>query len=73
VSIIVDTDTYSDIDSELERYAKDIQGVLENTKVVILPTPINTPAFNIASMNEALYYEGYKSLDSNVDFESKLI
>jgi hypothetical protein len=57
VSIIVDEDTYSKINSELKRYALDIQGVLENTKVVILPTPKNTDAFNIASLNESLYYE----------------
>ena len=35
-----------------DRYAKDIQSVLENTKVVIIPTPKETPAFNIASLNE---------------------
>lgn len=73
VSIIVDEDSYWKIDSELKRYAQDIQGVLENTKVVILPTPKNTDAFNIASLNESLYYEWYKSIDDSVDFESKLI
>jgi hypothetical protein len=52
VSVIVDTETYDDIRSELDRYAKDIQSVLENTKVVIIPTPKETPAFNIASLNE---------------------
>ncbi|MFK7779531.1 MAG: hypothetical protein QM490_00025, partial [Candidatus Gracilibacteria bacterium] len=73
VSIIVDEESYDEIDTELKRYALDIQGVLENTKVVILPTPKNTDAFNIASLNESLYYEGYKSIDNSVDFESKLI
>ena len=52
MSVIVDTETYDDIRSELDRYAKDIQSVLENTKVVIIPTPKETPAFNIASLNE---------------------
>ena len=73
VSIIVDTDTYSDIRSELDRYAKDIQSVLENTKVVIIPTPKETPAFNIASLNEWLYFEWYKGVDDSTQFESKLI
>jgi len=57
VSIIVDEDSYDEVSVEINRYATDIQGVLENTKVVILPTPINTKAFNIASLNESLYYE----------------
>jgi len=73
VSIIIDEDSYNEISSEINRYASDIQGVLENTKVVILPTPKNTDAFNIASLNESLYYEGYKSIDNSVNFESKLI
>ncbi|MDP2089997.1 MAG: FG-GAP-like repeat-containing protein [Candidatus Gracilibacteria bacterium] len=73
VSVIVDEDTYDELKSEINRYSKDIQGVLENTKVVILPTPVNTPAFNIASLNESLYTQGYKSVDKNVDFESKLV
>ena len=73
VSIIVDEDTYNEEKSDIERYSKDIQGVLENTKVVILPTPVNTPAFNIASLNESLFYEWYRALDKKADFESKLI
>ncbi len=73
VSIIVDQDTYDETKDELNRYSKDIQWVLENTKVIILPTPVNTPAFNIASLNESLYTEGYKAIDKNADFESKLV
>ncbi|MDD2907859.1 MAG: VCBS repeat-containing protein [Candidatus Gracilibacteria bacterium] len=72
VSIIVDEDTYSDITSELKRYSKDITNVLENTKVVILPVPKTATSYDIASMNEALYYEGYKGL-KDVSFESKLV
>jgi hypothetical protein len=44
----------------LNRYAEDIQGVLENTRVAIFPTPDNTTPFQIASLNESLYFEGYK-------------
>jgi len=73
VSIIVDEDTYDEVKSEIKRYANDIQGVLENTKVVILPTPVNIPSFNIASLNESLYFNWYKWIDKTVDFESKLI
>jgi len=72
VSIIIDENTYDEVKSEVKRYAEDIQGVLENTKVVIIPTPINIPSFNIASLNEWLYYNWYKSINSKVDFESKL-
>ncbi len=73
VSIIVDEDTYKEIKSEIETYSKNIQWVLENTKVVILPTPKNIDAFNIASLNEGLYNEWYKSIKKDADFESKLI
>lgn len=73
VSVIVDEDTYGKINGELNRYAKDIQGVLENTRVVILPVPKSTTAFQIASLNESLYFDGYKGIKPGVDFESKLI
>lgn len=72
VSIIVDEKTYSEIKNELNRYWEDISSNLENTKVVILPVPKDASTFSIASMNEALFFDGYKSL-SPVDFESKLI
>lgn len=72
VSIIVDEETYSDIDSELKRYSKDISNSLENTKVVILPVPKDATSYDIASMNESLFFEWYKSL-SDVNFESKLV
>ena len=67
VSIIVDEETYSDIDSELKRYSKDISNSLENTKVVILPVPKDATSYDIASMNESLFFEWYKSL-SDVNF-----
>lgn len=72
VSIIVDEDIYDDIRSKLVRYTQDIQWVLENTRVVILPTPSTATAFDIASLNEKLYYEWYKWV-RDVDFESKLV
>ena len=73
VSIIVDQDSYDEVKTEVQRYASDIQGVLENTKVVIVPTPTNTPAFKIASLNEWLYFNGYKVIDEDTNFESKLV
>jgi hypothetical protein len=45
---------------------------LNNTKIIVLPVPDNATPYEIASINEALYYDGHKSL-SNVSYESKLI
>jgi len=72
VSVLVQEDIYNSVQSNVRRYASDIQGVLENTRVVILPIPKWASAFKIASMNEALYYDGYKWL-TNAIFDSKLI
>ncbi len=73
VSIIVDDDIYSSVDSKLKRYAKDIEWVLDNTKVVLIPTPEDASAFQVASLIESLYYEWYKSVKPDIDFESKLV
>jgi len=73
VSLIVDEDIYDDLSSRLIRYSRDVQAVLENTRVVILPTPSDASVLDIASLNESLYYEGYKSVQGSVDFESRLI
>jgi hypothetical protein len=72
VSVIVNQSVYSNVKSEIERYSKDIQWKLENTRVIILPTPDDVTAFQIASLNESLYFDWYKWLE-DVDFESKLI
>ncbi len=73
VSIIVKEKIYDRLENEIKRYAEDIQKYLDNTKVIILPITSGTSAFSIASMNEKLFYEGYKWLKSRVSFESKLI
>jgi hypothetical protein len=73
VSIIVDKTTYENITNKIHRYADDIQNTLENTKVAIFPTPSWTKPFNIASLNEALYFEWYKWVKKSIDFESQLI
>ncbi len=72
VSVIVEEEIYDDIKMEVNRYAADIEGVLDNTKVIILPTPKDTDVFNIASVNEALYFEWYKWVEKT-NFESKLV
>jgi hypothetical protein len=72
VSVIVSEEVYDELDSEIERYAQDIGNSMENTRVVILPVKKNTTAFQITSMNESLFNEGYKSLD-DVKFESRLV
>lgn len=73
VSIIVDEKTYSELKSELERYSRDISWTMENTRVVILPVPEDVSVFSVASMNESLYFDWYKWLNSSIDFESKLV
>lgn len=72
VSIVVDEETYDETRSKLVRYSRDIQSVLENTRVVIVPTPSNAEVIDIASLGESLYFEWYKSL-KEVDYESRLI
>jgi len=57
VSIIVDEETYPEIKSKLVRYSQDIQNTLEDTRVVILPTPSTASVVDIASLNESLYFE----------------
>lgn len=73
VSIIVEEDIYNSIKPEIDTYSKDIQWVLENTRVVVLPTPKKSTSFEIASLNEWLYYEWLKSIKPSTSFESKLI
>ena len=60
VSIIVDEESYSKIKTKLVRYSRDIQATLEDTRVVILPTPSDASVLDIASLNEKLFFEGYK-------------
>lgn len=72
VSIFVQEDIYSSIRSQVQTYARDIQWVLENTKTIIIPTPSDEHPFNIASLNEKLYFEWYKDLNW-LTWESKLV
>lgn len=72
VSILVNDAVYNDVEWKLNRYAEDIEKVLDNTKVVIIPTPRDASPFQISSLLESLYFEWYKSI-KKVDFESKLI
>lgn len=73
VWVVVDNDLYDSVDWVLKRYAKDIESVLSETKVVLIPTPKDASAFQIASLIESLYYEWYKSVNAKADFESKLV
>lgn len=78
VSIIVQDDLYnawvfsSDVKSEIDRYAEDIQKTLPMTKVIIIPTKTSENPYNIASLNEKLYFEWYKWI-KDLTGESKLI
>lgn len=72
VSIIVDEESYNAVKGKIVRYSRDIQNTLENTRVVVLPTPSNASVLDIASLNESLYFEWYKSLEK-VNYESRLI
>jgi len=73
VSLIVKEDIYNKIKSKLDRYSSDLQNVLENTKVIILPVPNNASPFSISSLEENLYLEWYAWLDKTISFESRLI
>gem|GEM_PF-4110312 len=57
VAVIVDNNIYSDVNSKIKRYAKDVESVLNDTKVVIIPTPKNASSFKIASLLESLYFD----------------
>jgi hypothetical protein len=53
----VQEDIYPDIKNQVNTYAKNIQNTLENTKAIIIPTQKDEAPFNIASLNEKLYFE----------------
>ncbi|MBW7954446.1 VCBS repeat-containing protein [Candidatus Gracilibacteria bacterium] len=72
VSLIVEEEIYPSIKNSVETYAKNIQKTLENTKTIIIPVPKNTHPFNISSINEKLYFEGYNGL-LGLSGNSKLI
>ncbi len=58
VSIVVDRDTYDVLDTEIKRYAEDIQTYLGSTRTAILVVDPDTAPAQIAAQNERLYYEG---------------
>jgi hypothetical protein len=64
--VIVNEDMYDSLKGSLSTYANNISNQLENTKVVILPTPSNASSYEIASLNESLYFEGLKSIDNTL-------
>lgn len=57
VSIIVDEDTYNELETKIEVYANDIQEYLKSTRVSIFVAPSNARPEVIAAHNEKLYYE----------------
>ena len=72
ISLIVDEETYEETRPKLVQYSRDIQWKLENTRVVIIPTPSDASILDIASLNESLYYEWYKA-HKDVSYESRLV
>ncbi len=72
VSIFVQEEIYSWVRSSVDRYARNIQWVLENTKTMIIPISGDTHPFNIASLNEKLYFEWYNWL-GGLTGNSKLV
>lgn len=58
ISFIVDEATYDELSSEIKTYAKDIQGYMDNVRVAIFPVPRDINPYEIASINERLYYQG---------------
>lgn len=57
VSFIVDEDTYDDFSSEINTYAKDIQGYMDNVRVAVFPVPKTINPYEVASINERLYLQ----------------
>ena len=60
VSFIVDENTYDEFSSEISTYAKDIEGYMDNVRVAIFPVPHTINPYEIASINEKLYFQGDK-------------
>jgi len=57
VSLIVQEEIYDDIKNSIKTYAENIGKTIPNTKTIIIPTPKDTHPYNIASLNEKLYFE----------------
>ena len=57
ISFIVDKETYSNFSSEINTYAKDIEGYMDNVRVSIFPVPRTINPYEIASINEKLYFQ----------------
>jgi len=60
ISFIVDETTYDQHTSEINTYAKDIQWYMDNVRVSVFPVPRTINPYEVASINERLYYEGDK-------------
>ena len=58
ISFLVDESAYSELSSKIKRYAEDVQGYLDNTRVAIFPLPHDINPHDVASINEKLYYQG---------------
>lgn len=72
VSIFVQDDIYSDIKDIVDRYARDISGVLQNTKTIIIPTKKSQNPADIVALNEKLFFEWYSWLNW-LSWDTKLI
>lgn len=72
VSIFVQEEIYNQVESEVKRYASDIQWVLADTRTMIIPVSSQEHPYNIASLIEKLYFEWYTWI-AGLRWESKLI
>ena len=72
VSIYVQEDIYSWVKSKLNRYARDVAWVLENTKTMIIPVPATATPYDIVKFNERLYTSWYDWIDW-LSWDSKLV
>ncbi len=73
VSILVEDSKYDELKNSIDTYAKNIQNTLENTRVVIVPTPSNANPYTIASINEKMFFEWYKWIDWQNPWDTRLI
>lgn len=60
VSLIVEEEAWDELDDEITQYADDIRSRLPNTRAVIFTVSSDLNPYQIASLNERLYYEGIR-------------
>lgn len=58
VSLIVEESAYDTLQDEIDEYAQDIQSRMSKTRAVVFTVASDLNPYQVASLNERLYYEG---------------